>query len=583
MTAATAATRRAGRWLQTPGRLLALFLLLLLFLFVALPLLKIGGDTLDRDGLAAWGDVLFSPLSPNLFYEPLVNTLVIGLAVAALAVPIGGCLAWLVMQTDMPGRGAIGFLALLPTMIPSFATALAWESLFRNARLGGSLGFLESLGVSVPDWLAWGLLPTIMALALNTFALVFALTAAALASLNAELVEAANLTGASTRRILFGIVLPIVTPALVAGASLSFAEGVSSFAAPALLGLPVGTQTLSTRIFGMLKTGAADRGYVLALLLILVAGVFVYAGNRMLAGRRSFVTITGKGGRARRGALGSWRWPAAILAFGVCALGTVVPLAVLALASLTRRSGDLAGGLTLHYWAGDSDPAVAQGQPGVLQNDMLMQAAGTTVWLGLIAALGAGAVGLAIAYVLARFRRGRLTVLLDQLSFLPLLVPAVAFGAAYIALFGAPIGPLPALYGTFGLLALALAAAHLPFAVQSGRAVVGQVSPDLEDGARIAGASLPRRFWAIIMPLTARGLVAGWLLVFVNVVREFALVVILFTPAVPVLSVLAFRYASEGFAQFAHTITLLILSISIAVTLLAQWLQGRHGRFGVVT
>ncbi len=163
---------------------------------------------------------------------------------------------------------------------------------------------------------------------------------------------------------------------------------------------------------------------------------------------------------------------------------------------------------------------------------------------------------------------------LGTLAFVPSMVPGIAFGAGFIALFGQPIGPLPALYGTFTLLVLAGVAYTLPFSVQSGRAALAQIAGDIEDAATLAGAGLARRLWSIYLPLTLRGLLAGAVLVFVKMVRDLSLVVLLFTPAMPVLSVLAYRYASEGFLQHANAITALITLLSITATLLAQRLQG---------
>ena len=68
----------------------------------------------------------------------------------------------------------------------------------------------------------------------------------------------------------------------------------------------------------------------------------------------------------------------------------------------------------------------------------------------------------------------------------------------------------------------------------------------------------------------------GALLVFVNVVGDLAIVALLYTPDTPVLSVLSYRYASDGFQQFANAITVVILAISVAATALAQLLKGRR-------
>lgn len=559
--------------MRDPVVLIGLGVLAILGLLVAVPVARLVLDTTTGEAGSAWTDVLASRLSENLFWEPIFATIVVGLAVGLASVAIGGGLAWLVIMTDAPGRGVIGFLASLPFVLPSFSLALAWESVFRNDLVGGRVGLLWELGIQTPDWLSWGIVPVIIILTAHYFSLVFLLVAAALASVNADLTEAGEMTGASRGRVALGITLPVVMPAIVSGFLLAFAEAVSNFAVPALLGLPVRFQTLSTRLYGSISTGQTERGYVLAILMIAVAGLVLFAASRV-TGRRSYATITGKGGRRRLLRLGAWRLPLTIIAAAICAVTTVGPAIVLVLSSLARRTGQLTGELTLHFWVGPSDAAIAQGTEGVLRNPRILDAALTTLGLGATVALTSAVLALGIGYVIARGRSGVLSRLVELLSFLPFLIPGIALGATYIALFGQPLGPIPALYGTFTLLVLAGTAATLPFAAQAGRSTMGQVSGDLEEAAVVAGASLPRRLAAIIVPLSLRGLVAGGILVFVKMVRDLSLVVLLVTPTTTLLSVVTFRYASEGFAQFANAITVIIAGVSIGATLLARRLEG---------
>lgn len=554
---------------------LTLAMALALVVLVAAPLATILVQTLYPSS-AAWGDVLASRLSQNLFWRPTINTMIIGLGVAVGCVLLGGFLAWLVVMTDVPGRPAIAFMATLPFMIPSFATALAWGTVFRNGRVGGGGGLLEGFGFSVPDWLSWGMTPTIIVLIAHYYALAFTVIAAALATVNGDLVEAAQMTGASRKRILFGIVLPVVTPAIIAGGSLAFAGAVSNFAAPALLGLPVRMQTLSTRLFGMIEIGQTERGYVLAILLIGISAIFLGLGNRMLSGRRSFATIGGKGAKPRRFALGGARLPLVLAAWAICILTTILPILLLVAASLAPSSLALFSDWTLHYWIGDADPAFARGQPGIFHNPQLLSALTTTLILGASVALAANIVGVLIAVALTRQKVPVLSNLVSQLSFLPMLLPGIAFAAAYIALYGAPIGPLPALYGTKLLLALALTAAMLPFAVQTGRATVSQISGDIDEAAKMTGAGFFRRLGAITLPLAARGLAAGLLITFVNVIGDLAITILLYTPTSPLLAVLSYSYASDGFHQFANAVTLVILIISMLATGAATLLRGRR-------
>ena len=538
------------------------------------PMAKIAWQTVATDGFTVWQEVIASDISRSLLWRPLTNTMLIGSLTVIGTLAIGGFLAWLVVLTNVPYRKLIGTLAALPFVIPSFASAFAWGVVFRNDKVGGSIGWIQAAGIPVPDWLAWGMFPTTTVLILHYSSLVFLLVAAALASVHSNMIEAANMTGASRSRVIGGIVLPVVTPAIVSSASLVFAGAVSNFAAPALMGLPVNMHTLSTRLFGMISTGNTERGYVLALILIAISAAALWWANRAVTGRRSFATVTGKGGRTKRFELGSWAWPLCAIALLIGLISTVAPLFVLLASSVTKEIGSFSAGFTLHYWIGLSDPAIAQGIGGVLRDAQTLKALGITLALGACVAVVSLTIGLMTAYVTTRLKTSPLATPLGTLTFLPAMVPGIAFGAGYIALFGQSWGPIPALYGTFTLLVIAGAAYTLPFAVQSARACMAQVSGDIEDAATLAGASLPRRMWSIYFPLTIRGLLAGAVLVIVKMIRDLSLVVLLFTPAMPILSVVAYRYASEGFLQHANAITALITFISMTATILAEKLQG---------
>jgi iron(III) transport system permease protein len=565
---------RAARALRQPANLLVLGLAAVLGLLVVAPLVGLLNTTLTADGLQAWEQVLASELSRPLFWEPLVNSLLLGAVVAAGSTVLGAGMAWLVMMTDLPLRRTFGFLASLPFVMPSFAIALAWETVFRNDRVGGRVGLLQDLGLAVPDALAWGFLPSAAVLVSHYWSLSFVLIAAALATVNRDLVEAGEMAGASRMRVTWGITMPVVLPAVVAGALLCFAEGVSNFAVPALLGLPVEFHTLSTRLYGAISTGQTERGYVLALLLLAFAALILFLSTRVTGKRRSFATITGKGGRRRVVELGRWRAAAIAAAAAVCLATTILPGLVLVLSSFARRTNSLTGGFTTHFWVGASTQGFSQGQEGVLRNPQILEAMTNTLLLGLSVALAATVLGLCVGYVLARLRPNLVTAAVGVFSYLPFLIPGVALGAAYIAQFAVPIGPVPALYGTFAILVVAGAAYTLPFASQAGRSAVAQVSRDLEESATMAGAGFVRRVRSILFPLTARAMIAGAVLVFVKMVRDISLVILLVTPATPLLSVVTFRYASEGFAQFANAITVLIAAIAILATLVARKLEG---------
>ena len=478
-------------------------------------------------------------------------------------------MAWLVIMTDVPGRGLLGTLASFPYMLPGFAIALAWATLFRNERLGGQAGFLQAWGLSIPDWVAWGVFPIIVTLIAHYYSLGFSLIGASLASINSELVEAAEMTGAHRFRVLAQIILPVVAPAITSSALLSFATAISNFAAPALLGLPVRFYTISTRLYGSIRTGQVEHGYAIAIIMILIATILLLANNSLKKSRASYATLTGKGSRQKQQALGVWRLPFFLVGAVITFATTIVPGATLLLSSVTRYTNSLSGGFTLHFWFGNSDPSIADGYPGIFHNPQILDASWNTLLLGLGAAALSLVMGLAIGYVITRGSHKWLGNLIGIFSYIPFLIPGIAFGAIYIAQFGKPLGPIPALYGTFALLILAGAAHTLPFASQAARCHQPG-SSQLEEAATVIGARLPRRLVSIYLPLISRGLLAGAVLVFVKMVRDLSLMVMLVTPTTSLLSVEAFRYASEGFAQFANAITVIVSALSIGATLLVD-------------
>ncbi|WP_157983882.1 ABC transporter permease [Nesterenkonia muleiensis] len=564
------------RRLTRPVTVLTGLVLAVLGILVAAPLVSLVSATIPADGDFAgssWPDVVTSPMAVNLFWTPLQNSLLVALGTAVLSTVLGAFLAWVVVLSDAPGRKIIAVLATIPFALPSFAIALAWSSVFRNGRVGGSPGILAGMGVEVPDWLAWGALPVTLALVAHYFSLSFIIIAAALAGLGGDLLAAAELTGASKLRVAASIAIPAVSPALLSSFLLAFAEGVSNFASPALLGLPVRFQTLSTRLYGSISTGNVERGYVLAILLVIVAAAVLYVGNRVTAGR-SFAVITGKATRPRTVRLGAAAWPVFTLASGLVAATTILPLAVLALTTFSRRSHRFDDGFTLHYWVGESDPGVSHGMAGVFRNDRLMDATGTTIAYGLAVAAGAVVLGMLAAYAVRRSGSTAVIGSISFLSYVPFLIPGIALGAAFIALFGSASSPLPNLYGTFWILVLAGIAASVPYAFQTSKSALGQVSGELEEAAVVVGAGTGRRITRILLPLSARGVTGGAMLVFVTTVRDLSLVVLLVTPATPLLAVETFRYAEEGFTQHANAITLIIAAVSVTATLLARRLQG---------
>jgi iron(III) transport system permease protein len=502
---------------------------------------------------------------------------VTGTIAASLALLLGAVLAWFVTRTDLPGRGWFRAIFTLPYIVPSFAIALAWETLFRSPTIGGAPGFLQGIfAVSPPEWLSYGPVPIIITMTIHYSPFSFLLISGALATVDSQMEESAELLGASRFSILRRITFPIVRPAFMAALVLTFGRTIGTFALPFFLGTPVRYHTLATTLYQTLRAGFEPIAYVLAIMLVLITSLVVYGTNRYLGkDLKRFQTVGGKGFKGEPTRLRQWRWPALACMSVLALVMAVFPLALLGYQTLMRVPGrfDLTN-LTLHFWTGTSDPNIAQGEPGVLRNPMIVGAAWNSVRLAVLGAVFGAALGLIVAYLVVRNRKSLVATILDQISFLPFLFPAIAFGAMYLSLFAVRRGPIPALYGTFLLLVVITVVKRLPYSIRTGVSAVAQIGVELEEAAVIQGATWLQRIRKIVAPLGVSGMISGMMVIFVGMMRELPLVILLITPKTRVLMTLGFQYTESGLIQLGNSLVFVVVLITIAGELLA-WALGR--------
>jgi iron(III) transport system permease protein len=490
---------------------------------------------------------------------------------------LGALMAWLVVRTDMPWRRAIAVFAVIPYVLPSYTLALAWLDFFKNERIGGAAGIYQYLfGAPTPDWLAYGFIPIVITLSLHYYPFTYLLLSGALVSIDAHLEESGEVLGASRLTILRRITFPIVLPALISSFILTFSRALGTFGTPYFLGAPVRYFSLSTTIYSNIVNRTPAVAYISALVLILISMFIIYANQRFI-GSRSFVTIAGKGFHHRLTPLGRFRTPALLLCASVILLAVFIPLLLLSWQTLMLYPNDYSlKNLTLHFWLGESNPALAEGESGILRNPQILGAAWNSIQLSVIVAVLTGIIGILIGYAVVKGRKTWLSTLVEQESFLPYLIPSIAFGAIYLSLFTRQIGPIPSLYGSFFLIVMVCMAKNLPFSARSGISSMLQVAGELEESAVVAGASWARRFWKILLPLTLTGSISGFILVFIATMRELSLIILLVTPNTRTLTTMTFRYVEQGYSQFADAIIVLIVLIVVSGEFLARRLGKRE-------
>lgn len=568
--------RRFVRWVTSPHVILSLIMLLVMFYMVIIPLYRMLMTTITvqdndlrviRDAevgdftIYHWARMISSQISRIMTYEPLLHSLTISFGATLLALGIGGLMAWMVVRTDMPGRDIIHLLATVPYIMPSWTIAMAWTVMFKNRTSGGTPGILEFItGTPPPDWLAYGPIPIIVSSGLHYYTFFFLFVSAALLSIDSSLEEAGELAGAGRWRIMRKITFPLVLPALASGFIMTFSKTMGTFGGPNVLGVPVRYYTLSTMLRSNTGIGNYGDGFVLAIVLILFAMTTVMLNQKLVGTRKSYETIGGRGFMAQKVKLRNFKGILTVLVVIFQFIIAVLPLALLIWSTLMLRTGDYSiSNFTLAHWIGKSDLSINNGEPGVLLNRKIYMGAWNSIRLSLLTAFFTALLGVILGYAIVKGRGTRLSRLVEQLSFIPYVIPGIAFGAVYISMFTKPVGPIPALYGTFALLVVVSVAKHIPYSARTGVSSMLQVGKELEEAAAIAGAGPWQRFKRIIFPLTSTGFVSGFLLTFITTMRELSLIILLVTPSTQVLASMTMRYIENGNEQQANAVIIILI------------------------
>ena len=575
-----------------PYNIIVLIAVVLLVYLIVLPLLDmiattfelaqrdiraVGGGKAGDFTLYYWQRLLASELSWTMLIKPLINSLVIGVCVSVCAILLGSILAWLMVRSDLPFKKFFSLAVIIPYMIPSWCKSQAWLSMFKTARLGGAPGFMASLGLDVPEWLTYGPVAIIIVLTLHYYAYTYLLVSSALNSINSELEEMGEIQGAGKAMILRKITLPLVLPAILSAVILTFSKAIGTFGTINYLGSPVQYYTLSSQLYMNINSRDTQTGFAMAILMIIIASIAVFVNQKLIGSRKSYATIGGKGGRSTLIGLGKVGRPVITAAlFVFFAVGIIMPIVILVMESFMLKEGIYSlDNFTLHYWIGESNPQIMEGLPGIFKNDEFINSLFNSLRLTLVNGVFGTIFGQLLGYITAK-GRGRLHgKLVEQLVFIPYLIPSVAFGGIYLSMFSQPqqifgVTLVPALYGTFALLTLVSVVKHLPFAARAGTSNMLQISGELEEAATIEGAGFFRRFVKIVFPLSKGGFISGFMLIFVSIMKELDLIILIMTPTTSTLPYLAFRYQNGNSPQASDCVAIVMFSIVFLVYAIAN-------------
>ena len=493
------------------------------------------------------------------------HSLVTALGGTLLAVLIGGTVGLVVALTDIRGRNAYVFCFVMPLLLAAQVVALAWLQLFGpSSPLLAMLGIAPPLGSRNPLYSAEGI---ILVLGVQYAPLVFLTLRAGLRALPQELIEAGLAGGGGPMKVLRAIVLPLMTPPLLAGVALCFVSCLGNFGIPALLGIPGNYLVLPTLIYQRLAglgPGALSEVAVLSLLIGFIAVIGIVAQDALLS-RRDF-RISTASIVARPFELRRWRLPVEVALWTLSVVVLVLPLLALVLTSLVPAVGvplNLATATLDNYRFVLFDHTAAK------------RAFVNSFGLSGMAAVAIVLLAVPLAYFLV-WRRSRLLRMVNLVTEVPYALPGVVLAIAAILLF---LKPLPvvgwSLYNTVWIILFCYLARFLVLGLRPVISGYYQLDRTLEEASQIAGARLLRRLRTIILPLVAPAAAAGALLIFLTAFNELTVSALLWSSGAETLGVVFFSFQQGGDSNFAAALGVLTVIVSIALMLSTLPMAGR--------
>jgi iron(III) transport system permease protein len=487
--------------------------------------------------------------------EMVLNSLAFALGSTVIAVVLGTLLAYLIVRTDVPFKPLMMAASLIPLILPGILHTIAWI-LLASPRVGLYNKLLEPL--FGPGSLNIFSLPGMMLVeGLHLSPLVFLLMVAAFRSMDPALEESALMSGARLSTVFRRVTLPLVRPALFASILVMAVRTLEAFEVPALLGIPEGLWVFTSRIWRVLNAFPPKYGqagaYAMSLLVLTSIGVFWH--SRLSKRAKTFQTVTGKGFRPRPIELGRWRWPATGLIVGYFVFAVAAPLLILIYASTQQfyavPTAETLSNMTLEnyrYTFSSTGTLVA------LKNSLFLGVAAATLVMLVMAVA---------SWLVVRTKLpGRWMV--DNLAFLPLVVPGLVMGVALLFVYLR--FPIP-IYGTIWILLLAYFTRYMPYGMRYSSSSMYQISNELEECAQTSGASWFQSFRRILLPLLMPGLIAGWIYILTVSVRELSSSILLYTPGNEVLAIRIWEQYQNG--QFTELAALGVVMVAILVALVA--------------
>ena len=454
----------------------------------------------------------------------LLNSFKVSIAATIASVVVGVVLGYFVSVFKVRGAKLLRMCIVMATMSAPFVGAYAWIMML--GRNGVITNFLSDLfGITMPD--IYGFNGIMLVFVTQLFPLVFLYVQGAMSKMDASLMEASENLGCTGFKRFFTVVLPLISPTVLAGALLVFVRAMSDFGTPMLIG--EGYRTFTVILYNeFVGEVSQNKGFASAIAIIaILITMVVYFSQNFVAKKQAF-SMNALHRIEKKQLHGFSNFIVHFITYVVVGI-SILPQLYVVYTSFLKTSGQIyVAGYSLQSY---QDMFSRLGRS--IQNTIVIPAVSLLIVVFL---------AVLIAYVAVR-RRNVLSGAVDVISMIPYVIPGTVIGIAMISAFNRE--PL-VLTGGMLIMVVALVVRRLPYTIRSSVAILQQIPLYVEEAALSLGSSKPKAFFTVTLPMMSSGVLSGAILSWVTLISELSTAILLYTGKTQTLTVAIYTQIVRG-------------------------------------
>ena len=523
-------------------------------LFLIYPLFSLFVSAFQDASTGAWSMQNFVHFfERKYYYQSMINSFSVTTCVTILAVIIGTIVAYFMTLYKIKFKSAVEICIVISLLSPPFIGAYSW--ILIGGRNGYVTRFLAQYGIDFPS--IYGFAGILLVLTLKLYPFIYLYVAGAMKNIDSALIEAAESLGCSGIRKVVTIIVPLITPTILAGALMVFMNAMADFGTPMLIG--EGYNVMPVMIYSEFINEVGDQANfaaAMAALMVLITST-IFMLQKYVVNRKSFTMSSLR--PLPVGELHGLRKVIVHLFIYTLVALSMIPQLVVIYPSFLKTSGSIfVDGYSL-----DSYRTIFDSLGTAISNTYLFS---TTAMIAIVF------LGMTIAYLTTR-KKSWLTEIIDTLSMFPYIIPGSVLGITLLLAFNDE--PL-LLSGTAAIIIISLIIRRLPYTLRSSSAILYQLSPSMEEASISLGASPLKTFFKITAVMMLPGVMSGAIISWITAINELSSSIILFTGATKTMSVAIYTEVIRASYGTAAALSTILTVTTITAMVLFFKVSGRR-------